>query len=340
MHTPGDGRRLAHDMKEHASQPSAKAARPFRFIGSLPGMGPDHRAWADRVRRLEDLGYGAGSISDHLISGWSMDVFVALTSAALVTERLRLMTLVLCNDFRHPALVARSMAALDVVSGGRAELGIGAGWIEHEYASLGIPFDPFAVRVERLSEAIDIIRGLFAPDPMRFEGKHYRIAGLVGSPRPVQDPGPPIIVGGGSPRILALAGQRADQVSILPPRGRGGVIDVRSLSREATARRAEHVEVGEREAGRTPGSVRRQLSIVAWDLVGLGGIPDVGWSTIADRSILEAGRHGNLPGVLTGPPDVAVERLERWREDFGFSEIHVGSAIDAFAPIVARLAGR
>lgn len=302
-------------------------------------MGPDHRAWVDRVKRYEDLGYGAGSISDHFISGWSMDVFVTLAAAALATTRLHLMTLVLCNDFRHPAVVARSIAALDVMSGGRAELGLGAGWMDREYASLGVTLDPVAVRVERLGEAIEVIRGLYAPEPLQFDGRHYRIEGLVGSPRPVQTPGPPIIVGGGSRRIMRLAGERADHVSILPPRTSGGVIDAGSMSWAATARRVADVEAGEHAVGRESGTVRRQLSLVAWDLTDGPGPSHAGWMTIADRTLLDAGRDGRLPGVLTGSTDVAVERLEAWREAFGFSEIHVGSAIDTFAPIVARLTG-
>lgn len=320
-----------------AELPAAK--RPFRFVASVPPMGTDPGPWIDRVRRLEDLGFSAVAISDHIIGGWSMDVFVALTAAALATTRLRLMTLVLCNDFRHPVLVARSIGALDMVSGGRAELGIGAGWLAPEYEALGIRFDPPAVRVERLGEAIAIIRGLYGPEPLTFDGRHYRINGVQGRPTPVQDPGPPIIVGGGSRAILELAGRCADRVSVLPPRGSDGKVAIASLSGTATARRLDHVRTGALVAGRDPDAIDRQIVLVAWDLHGTDGTARSGWSSLADRQVLEAGRDGSLPGVLTGSTDLAIERLERWRDEYGFSEVHIGSDIDAFVPIVARLAG-
>lgn len=315
-------------------------ARPFRFVASLPAMGTDPGTWIDRVRRMEDLGFWAGAISDHFVGGWSMDVFVALTAAALATTRLRLMSLVLCNDYRHPVLVSRSIGALDVMSGGRAELGIGAGWLEPEYRALGIAFDAPAVRVERLGEAVAIIRGLYGPEPLSLDGRHYQIAGVVGRPTPVQVPGPPIVVGGGSRSVLELAGRSADRVSFLPPRGPDGRLAAASLTGPATARRIGHVRSGALAAGRDPDAIGRQIVIVAWDLAGSDGTAHTGWSSLADRTLLEAGRDGSLPGVLAGSTDTAVERLERWREEFGFSEVHVGSDVDAFAPIVARLAGR
>lgn len=323
-----------------SDRPAGAASPPFRFIASMPGMGRDTEAWLDRVRRVEDLGYDAISISDHLVGGWSMDVFVSLAAAATATSRIRLLTLVLANDYRHPALVHRAIAALDVLSGGRAELGLGTGWIAHEYEALGITFDDGPTRVDRLEEAIQVIRGLYGEAPLEFEGRHYRIRGLAGSPRPVQEAGPPILVGGTVRRILELAGRRADIAGILPPRGAAGLVDAGDLSIAATAARLAYVDAGARDAGRDPAAVRRQLSLVAWRLPGADGSTVSGWASIGHDGLLETGREGDLAGVLVGSLDGAADQLDRWRRELGITDIHVGSDAATFAPLVARMAGR
>src|SRR5262245_19688705 len=139
--------------------------RPFRFIAPMPMLRQPISAWLDAIRRLEDLGWDTVAISDHFTQGWVMDPFVAMASAAAVTNRLRLLTLVLGNDYRHPVLTHKSIANLDVVSGGRVELGIGAGWRQSDYGSAGIALDPVGVRLSRLEEALQIIVGLFGDAP-------------------------------------------------------------------------------------------------------------------------------------------------------------------------------
>jgi probable F420-dependent oxidoreductase len=313
---------------------------PFRFIAALPVLAGDVRAWEARVRRIEDLGYGAASISDHVIDGWSMDPFVSIACAAMATTRLRLLSLVLANDYRHPVLVHRAIASLDVVSGGRVELGMGTGWLPAEYEALGLQLDAPRVRVDRLGEAVGIIKGLFGDSVVEAHGRHYSVGPLMGLPRPVQEPRPPLLIGGGSPSILALAGREADIAGIFPPRGPNGLIEPEALAPARTAQRTAMVLNAARDAGRPPGSVRLQLNLLAWDLQRPGEASATGQSKVASATLINEARRSDLPGVLVGSVAEACDRIEAWRGTYGFSEIHVGSAIDLFAPVVERLAGR
>src|SRR5206468_2895908 len=170
-------------------------------------------------------GFDTVVVADHFTEGWDIEPMVALTAAATVTERLRLQTGVLGNDYRHPVLVHRMAATLDVVSGGRFTLGLGAGWLRSDYEAAGIAFDAPGVRITRLEEAVKVIKALFGPDPVHHEGEHYRICGLVGTPAAVQQPRPPFVLGGGSPRVLRLAGREADIVSIVASLRAGAIGD-------------------------------------------------------------------------------------------------------------------
>src|SRR5215204_2409226 len=133
------------------------------------------RAWRDRLRRIEDLGFSAVSVSDHLVGGWSMEPFTALAAAAGASSRMRLMTLVVNSDIRHPAQLHKAAATVDRASEGRLELGLGAGWLEHEYEALGIPFADAAERVSRLAETLQVLKRLFAGERVVFRGKHHAL---------------------------------------------------------------------------------------------------------------------------------------------------------------------
>ncbi|HEX2771792.1 MAG TPA: LLM class flavin-dependent oxidoreductase, partial [Micromonosporaceae bacterium] len=172
--------------------------RPFRFTTSMPPLNRPLGQWRDEIRRIEDLGFSSVAISDHITGGWAMDPIVAMTVAAEATTRLRVLAMVFCNDLRHPALLHRSMANLDVFSGGRVEIGLGAGWLPTDSEAIGLPFDPPATRVARLAEAVEVLTGLFGDKPVSFAGRYYQIADLDGLPKPVQRPRPPLVIGGGS----------------------------------------------------------------------------------------------------------------------------------------------
>ena len=197
--------------------------RPFRFIAPMPILGPDVGVWTASLRRIEDLGFGTVAISEHLTHGWSMEPIATLAAAAISTSRLRLLSLVLVNDFRHPVMLHKAMATIDVLSGGRLDLGLGAGWLREDYDAAGLVFDPPSVRVDRLAEAIVILDGLFGPEPFTFDGHHDPVTALDGSPKPVQLAATATLHRRRRPsRILALAGRSADIVGIharLPPGG-------------------------------------------------------------------------------------------------------------------------
>src|SRR5205814_1408289 len=166
--------------------------------------------WRSLCRRAEALGYAGISISEHFSA--QLAPIPALAAAAAVTERVRLGFNVLANDFRHPAMLAKELATIDLLSDGRLVAGIGAGWMTNDYHATGIALERPGVRIERLEEAVTILRGLWGDDPFSFTGAHYRID-LDGRPKPVQKP-PPILIGGGAPRVLGLAGRIADVVGI------------------------------------------------------------------------------------------------------------------------------
>jgi probable F420-dependent oxidoreductase len=314
--------------------------RRFRFgvISEVAHVGP---GWTDAARRTEDLGYSTLLVRDHFVPDFFGDQLAplpALMAAACRTERLRLGTLVLDNDYRHPVLLAKEAATLDRLSGGRLELGLGAGWLRTEYERAGMAFDAPGVRVSRLAEAIAVLKGLFAEGPLTLAGEHYRIDGLEGFPKPLQRPHPPLLVGAGSPRMLRLAGREADIVGLLTASTRTGTLldDPAERLAAAVERKIEWVREG---AGSRFADV--ELSVVA--TVRPGDRPhrdaesmarERGWAGVTAADVLA------MPSVLLGSLDAMAEALAERRERFGLSYYVVSDrARDALAPLVARLAG-
>jgi len=179
----------------------------------------DGPAWAAQAHRLEDAGISSLLLRDHFAAGafgQQLAPFSALAAAAAVTTRLRVGTVVLANDFRHPAIVAHEAASLHQLSGGRFELGLGAGWYQPEYQAAGIPFDRAGQRIDRLEESLAIIGGLLTRTPVRHSGTWYQIDGLDLDVLPPGPGRPPLLIGAGGPRMLRLAARHADIVGILP----------------------------------------------------------------------------------------------------------------------------
>ena len=174
--------------------------RPFRF-GVASVETASGSAWTEFARRAEALGYATLLVPDHYLN--PLTPVPALMAAAAVTTTLRVGCTVFANDFRHPALLAKEAATIDLLSGGRFEFGLGAGWLKDEYDQVGIPFDPPGVRVARMEEGLRVIKGLWGEEPVTFAGAYYTISGLEGTPKPVQRPHPPIYVGGGGKRLLS-----------------------------------------------------------------------------------------------------------------------------------------
>src|SRR5271165_6612768 len=188
--------------------------RRFRFAAQLStSPGGSARSWAEQARRAEYLGYSALLMPDHF--GDQLAPVPALAAVAAATTTLRMGALVFCNDYRHPFVLAKEAATLDVLSEGRLELSLGAGWMRSDYDEAGLAYDPPAVRVARFEEAVKVVQGLLRTDgPFNFHGEHYEVLGHTLTPRPVQQPGPPLIIGGGGKRVLTFAAQHADIVSI------------------------------------------------------------------------------------------------------------------------------
>ncbi len=204
----------------------------------MGGGGPQTaKALTERARRAELLGYSAYLISDHLLDVLSPQI--ALAAIAAVTETLRIGHFVLNNDLRHPAVLHQELASLDVLSEGRLEIGIGAGWNEPEYKASGIPFEPVPIRVSKLEESVAILKGLFAEAPLTHTGPHYTITAMDGRPKPVQKPHPPILIGGGGKRLLRLAAREAQIVGLAPRIGSTG--GFQSCTFEATREKIEWV---------------------------------------------------------------------------------------------------
>jgi probable F420-dependent oxidoreductase len=308
--------------------------KPFRFIAPMPRITVPPAQWRAEVRRIEDLGFHAVAVSDHFTRGWVMDPVVAMVAAAEATSTLRVMSLVLGNDYRHPVILHKALSTLDVLSGGRVDIGLGAGWMPSDYHAAGIPMDSAGVRVDRLSEALDVLAGLFADEPLTFDGKHYRVSGLDGLPKPVQRPHPPFLVGGGSRRVLELAGRKADIVGInasMKPGTDPGAA-VLDLTEARVAEKLNWVRHGAQEAGRSPADLDYQISILSLRVT---DVPDAQpWTSSLARS---AGDLVSSPAVLHGPAASCAEQLLMWRERLGLNQIHLGGDLTAAAAIIAHL---
>lgn len=284
----------------------------------MPRLSP---GLAREVRRIEQWGFSSVSISDHFTDGWEMDPLVAMAVATEATTELRVLSLVLAVDHRHPVQVHKAMATLDVVSGGRVEIGLGASWKRSEYDAAGIEFLPFDQRLERLAEAVTVLRGLFGDEPLDHDGRHYRVH-LDGLPKPVQRPAPPILLGGYGDATLGLAASVADIVGIYPRTDTRSFDDKLRLVRSTAA-----------AAGRDP---EIQLTALA---VHLTDVAPTGWRSSLLTPELER-QLGDSPAILVGTLDDCERRLLDARERWGISYLNLGGPPDAGAPLVERLTGR
>jgi len=308
------------------------AVRPFRFgvTAPTPSAGTD---WVERARRVEQLGYSILVVPDHFRD--HLAPVPALTAAALATTRLRVGSLVFSNDFRHPAVLAKEAATIDVLSGGRFELGLGGGWLRAEYDQTGIPFDAPGTRIERLEEAVTIIKGLLAGERVTFAGRHYTIADLEGRPTPVQRPHPPIAIGGGGRRTLTLAAREASIVGLVPRARRDGSgLDLADLSDAATREKLEWVRSA---AGDRFDSLEIHALIQA---VAVADRRTAAADDLASRFKVARDVVLETPYVLLGTIKEMCETLRQRRERYGISYLTVFERdMEVFAPVVARLAG-
>jgi probable F420-dependent oxidoreductase len=301
--------------------------RPFRF-GAVVRLAESGKEWAEKARRLEDAGFDVLLVPDHFI-GPRFAPVAAMTAAAMATTTLRIGAMVFSNDYRHPVVLAKEAATMDVLSDGRLELGIGTGWLRKEYDATGIQFDEPKVRFARLKEALQVVKGCWGEGSFTFKGEHYQIEDLVQEPKPVQKPGPKILLGGGGPGMLRLAARQADIVNLAqrvlpdgtaPDPADGGLdnfLKKIDIIREAAGERFDQIELG--TSIQKVGNARKKA---AWSEVDLS-------------------RSDETPQVLLGDGKQMVERLRAWREQTGLSYfvLHNETDLEDFLPDVAELAG-
>jgi probable F420-dependent oxidoreductase len=309
--------------------------RTFRF-GVIAKQPRSATAFGDFARRCEGLGFSTFFMPDHFVEH-PLAPIPGIMAAATATTSLRVGTLVLGNDYKHPVVLANEAATIDLLSDGRLELGVGAGWMAADYERGGFAFDTAGVRIARLDESLTVLKGLMADGPFSFHGEHYRVDGLDGEPKPVQRPHPPFVVGGGGPKVLALAAKHAQIVGI-NANLRGGVGDhpdsIRSLTAAATDEK-----LGWLRAAAGAGFADLEIQT----LTGFVFVTD-------DRAPIAAGIASafgvpeevalETPAVLVGTVDQIVEDLQARRERWQMSYVVVPEeSVDAMAPVVDRLAG-
>ena len=301
---------------------SAVAMRPFRF-GVVAAFARSGDEWANKARQIESMGYATLLMPDGL--RYSLAPLPALTAAAMATRTLRVGTYVIANDYRNPVLLAKEAATVDVLSGGRFELGIGAGRPDaaEDNRMLGVPFDSGAVRVERLAESIALLKTLLSGGTATATGPHYAAANAQISPRAVQQPRPPILVAARRRRIVELAAREADIIALgVPPTESEAEFAERiAWIRDAAGPRFDQLEININLMAvgqRVPQWIERQMGLTAEALARAGAV-----------------------SALTGTTDEMIDALQRRRESLGISYIAVGDELmEGLAPVVERLSGR
>ena len=311
--------------------------RPFRFLAGFQAV-VDRAALAETARRAESIGFSALVIPDHLIE--QLSPVPALATVAAATEKLRIGTFVVNNDLRHPAVLAQDMASLDVLSGGRLEIGIGAGWNRPEYDAIGLPFEPVTTRSERLAESVTVLKGLFGDGPFTFQGRYYAITDYDALPKPVQKPHPPLLIGGGGRRTLSLAAREADIVGLAPRQLSGQRVEPRSMTLAATEEKIGWVREA---AGERFKDLELNVYPSSWEIVVTDDARAEAHRVIDHlraRSGIELTVDEALqsPHLFIGSVDALVDKIRDLRARLGISSFMLGE-VDELAPVVERLAG-
>jgi probable F420-dependent oxidoreductase len=306
---------------------------PFRF-GVLGSNAQSREEWVSRARKIEDYGYSTLLMGDHVELG-VLPAMIGLMAAADATSTLRLGSYVLSNDFRHPILLAKEAAALDLLSDGRLELGLGAGWLASEYKQIGISFDSPAVRVDRFKEALHIIKTILADGSLSFDGEYYSAAGLEKLPKSLQRPYPPIMIGGAGKRMLSIAGREANIVAFALSNQENIAKNVHEatsagfMQKVDWVRQAAGARFSELELNVLIGAVivtEHRQQVVQRFVERLG---------VTAEQVLE------IPFFLIGDVDQICDALYARREQYSLSyTVILNDSMEAFAPVVARLAGK
>ena len=306
---------------------------PFRFGVQLSNAssGP---AWRELARTIEGLGYSSLFIPDHFEDQFGP--LVALTVAAEATTDLKVGSLVFGNDYRHPIVLAKEIATLDLLSEGRVEFGLGAGWMTTDYEQSGIVNDPPGVRISRMAESLAVMKSLWSTGAATLAGEHYTITGAIGAPLPFSRPHPPIIIGGGGRRVLGIAAREADIVGVNPSLA-AGYVGPEVLETTTAEYYDQRIAWIREAAGDRFDALELQCLTFLVQIV-----PDRedAVERLASMMGVTPEQVDGSPVALVGTIEQIAERLVERRERFGFSYIVVHEAeMEAFAPVVAALAG-
>ncbi|MEK7292938.1 MAG: TIGR03621 family F420-dependent LLM class oxidoreductase [Actinomycetota bacterium] len=315
------------------TSPATLPIKPFRF-GIQVSSQPDRAGWVDLARRTEANGFDVFTMPDHFSD--QLAPIPALMTVADVTTTLRVGALVWDNDYKHPVVMAKELATIDVLSGGRLELGLGAGWMISDYEQSGIAYDRPGVRIDRFIEGLDVIRGCLAPESFSYTGTHYTITNYNGMPKPIQSPCPPILIGGGGKRVLTYAAQHADIIGINATLTAGAVgPDV--IATMSAAAVDDKVAIVRNSVGDRINNI--EMNVRAF-MVNVNPDAQGSIERLAKSMHVEPSMIAETPFALIGPPAKLIEDLLARRERWGFSYIIVGGEdVDRFAPVVAALRG-
>ena len=321
--------------------------RPFRFAIQAFSS-PTKREWVELARKVEDSGFSTLHVADHYLGPGSriegtghrvqaMALIPALTAAAMATTTLRIGSRMACTSYHLPTILTKEMATIDVLSEGRLEIGLGAGWLVNEYEGMGIPFESAGRRIQLMRETAEFMLQAYSSDAeVDYHGEFIDSSGYVAVPRPVQTPHPPLMIGGGAPKVLGIAGELADIASVNFNNSSGvvGAGSITSSTEEETHRKIQWIKDG---AG------ARFLEIeleTATYFISVEGRSQITADAVSARTGLQLAELKRFPHAAVGSVDEICEELIRRREEYGFSYITVGDAhLDAYLPIVERLAG-
>ena len=307
----------------------------FRFGVTSYGASSANE-WKNNVKRIEEFGYSTLLIPDHFIE--QVATIPALAMAAAYSKDLRVGSIVCSNDFRHPILLAKEVATIDMLSGGRFELGIGAGWLRTEFDAVGIPFDSPGIRVSRFEESVKVIKAFFQDEPINFAGKYYQIQdgpGLDRTPQPVQKPHPPLLIGAGGKRMLSIAAREADIIGITIKVQASGLGPDPGDIATTLSQKLEWIKA---EAGERFDDI--ELNIQTWAVVVTDNREQAA-AQLTKQFPLPQELLLNIPYLLIGTKEEIIEQVQRYRERYGISHFSVFENFkEDFAPVVDALTGK
>ncbi|MFT4864787.1 MAG: putative F420-dependent oxidoreductase [Ilumatobacter sp.] len=310
--------------------------KPFRFGVQLSNAASGTE-WIEQARKVESLGYDIATMPDHFDG--QLAPVPALQAILDATTTLKASALVFDNDYKHPVVLAKELATMDVISNGRVEVGLGAGWMISDYEQAGMQYDRPGVRIDRFLEGLHIIKSAMGPDPFSFEGEHYKITDYNGFPKPVGGQCPPVIIGGGGPRVLKVAAREADIVGVNGSLHAGviGPDAISTMTGEVITEKVAIVADAAEAAGRLDHiemNIRAFFVSVTDDRA--GQVTGMASLIGVEEQMIE-----NSPFALIGSPSKIAEDIVARREQYGFSYVIVGpDELEVFAPVVAQLAGK